>query len=199
MARRHSRIGGVIGAGVILSGLTLLGIACGLFKVREPEGGGPGPQVPWQIPTEPHTVLVNLKATTDLGSITNFEREFTTDPAYAFRFDPFQAIGQDTVWDRDRDIQALTALLASRGPITLTWTPTDSGSIGSDRFYRNLGYRLAIQRSSSDTSHAVILGNCNLYLTLQGTNWMVRRWEDLQSGDYSQTWGWARLNTSLPR
>jgi hypothetical protein len=193
MMKRRILVVGVIGIGVAV----LVG-ACGLFKVRDSEPPISGPPVPWQIPVEPHLVLVNLKATTDMKSITNFDREFTTDPAYTFRFDPFQASGADTVWDRNRDISALTTLFQGKGPATLTWTPTDSGSAGADRFYRNLGYRLVIQRSTSDTSHAVIVGNCNLYMTLQGTNWMVRRWEDLELGDNVHTWGWARLNTGLP-
>lgn len=173
------------------------GAGCNLFQVRESETPSGGTQVPWKIPVEPYLVLVNLKATTEARSITNFDREFTSD--YKFRFDPFQVIGPDTAWFRDRDIAALTSLFQGKGPTSLTWTPTDSGSTGSDRFYKGLGYRLVIQRSPTDTSHAVILGRCNLYLTQNGTNWMVRRWEDLQQGDVTQTWGWARLNTNLPR
>lgn len=182
---------------VVVMVATIAAEGCNLFRIRDPEDPSGGTQVPWKIPVEPYLVLVNLKASTEARSITNFDREFTTD--YKFRFDPFQVIGADTAWVRDRDISALTSLFQGKGPTTLAWTPTDSGSSGPDRFYRDLGYRLVIQRSPTDTSRAIMVGRCNLYLRQEGTNWMVRRWEDLQQGDATQTWGWARLNTSLPR
>lgn len=173
--------------------LVILG-GCGLFDLREPENPNGGPQVPFEIPTEPRIALKNLKATTEARVVTNFDRSLTTD--YAFRFDPFDAAA-DTVWTKDRDIQAITALFKNEATVGLTWSVTDSGTTGEDRFYRNLGYRLVFRRGAADSS--VIVGKCTMYFRLEQQQWLIYRWADVKvSGDPNvYTWGYARLNPNL--
>ncbi len=166
-----------------------------LFDPRQPEPPSTGSEVPWRIPVEPWYVLTNLKATTEARVVTNFDRSLTSD--YKFRFD-FGDAQTDTVWTKDRDIAAITALFQGKGPTTLTWTPADSGGGSADRFYRNLRYRLVMRRSATDTSRVTIAGKCNLYMRQESGSWILYRWEDLQEGTLP-TWGWARLNPNLPR
>ena len=182
-------MGGIAAAAL----LALLG-GCGLFDLRNPEDPGSGPQVPFEIPTEPRIALTNLKATTEARVVTNFDRSLASD--YRFRFDPFEA-GTDTAWNKDRDIQAITALFHNEAEVHLEWTVEDSSSTGSGFVYRNLGYRLVFTQSAADSF--VIVGKCYLYFRLEQQQWLIYRWEDLKSsGDPNvYTWGYARLNPNL--
>jgi len=179
---------------MVLAGALIGG--CNLFQTREPETPTNSGNIPFYIPIEPWIVLLNLKYTTEALVITNFDRSLATN--YKFRFSSSDAT-LDTVWTKDRDIAALTALFQGKGATHLTWTPTDSGGTSTDRFYQNLRYRLVMRRSKTDTSRVVIVGQCNLYMHQDNGNWMVTRWEDnVDDPDY-KTWGWARLNPNLPR
>jgi hypothetical protein len=181
---------GAIAAAALLTFLC----GCGLFDLRNPEDPGSGTQVPFEIPTEPRIALQNLKATTEARVITNFDRSLASD--YHFRFDPFEA-PSDTVWTRDRDIQALTALFRNEATVRLDWAVSDSGTIGNDRFYRNLGYRVVFRLSATDS--VVLGGNCTMYFRLEQQQWLIYRWADVKvSGDPNvYTWGYARLNPNF--
>ena len=168
---------------------------CGLFDLREPENPSGGPSVPFETPTEPRIALKNLKATTEARVITNFQRSLTT--SYKFRFDPFE-VGADTVWNLDRDIQAMTALFRNEADVSLVWTVRDSGTTGEDRFYRNLGYHLVFRFGAADS--AVIAGRCTLYFRQDGVQWLIYRWADVDDNEGTPnvvTWGYARLHPVL--
>jgi len=180
---------------VVLVCLSLVVCAgCGLFDLREPENPDSGPQVPFEIPTEPRIALENLKATTEARVVTNFDRSLTAD--YIFRFDPFEA-PSDTVWNKDRDIQAITAMFRNESKVTLNWAVTDSGNIEDDFFYRNLGYRLVFRLGVADS--VVIIGKCTMYFRLDQQQWLIYRWADVKvSGDPDvYSWGYARLNPNF--
>ena len=166
---------------------------CGLFDLRNPEPPGGGTQVPWETPTEPRIALKNLEATTEARVVTNFERSLTQD--YKFRFDPFEA-GADTVWDKDRDIQAITAMFRNESTVQLNWTVVDSGLIENDFFYRNLGYRLVFRLGIADS--VVIVGKCTMYFRQEQQQWLIYRWADVKtSADPEVSWGYARLNPNF--
>lgn len=184
---RFRRLGAMAAAAILFSG-------CGIFDLREPESPDSGQQVPFETPTEPRIALKNLKATTEARVITNFQRSLTTD--YKFRFDPFDATAE-SLWTLDRDIQALTALFRNEATVTLEWTVRDSGDIGDDRFYRNLGYNLVFRLSPADSVR--IMGRCTVYFRRSGVQWLIYRWADVRETDNPDifTWGYARLNPNL--
>jgi hypothetical protein len=171
----------LIGASGVLTG-------CGLFDLRDPEPPA-GSEVIFDTPTQPRIALKNIEATTEARFIGNYQRSLSTD--YKFRFDPFDA-GTDTVWALDRELQAMTQLFRNDATVNLTWTVRDSGSLGEDFFYRNLGYRLVFRRSGGDSLE--FGGRCTLYFRNDGIQWLIYRMADLKDETADRTWGYARLN-----
>jgi len=176
--------------------LPLLGLLadCGLFDLRNPASSGGQGEVPWDTPTEPRIALANLKTATEARAIGNYERSLTTD--YVFRFDPYD-VAADTVWHRDKELAGMGALFNNEATVRLTWTVRDSGHIGENRYYRNLGYRLVFRRSASDS--VVIVGLSVMYFKMDGVQWLIYRWADVKDTNQPNlpSWGYARLNPSL--
>lgn len=180
-------------AGALAIGLLFLlpCVGCGLFDMRDPEPPASS-EVPYVPPTQPYIVLVNLKVSTKAKSTSNFDRSLTTD--YTWRFDPFDVVN-DSTWAKDRDISALEQVFRNTGTVDFTWTPTDSGTWESGRYYGNLGYRLVFRRSATDS--VLFRGKCTIYLRQTGTLWQIYRWADVNDGTDVSTWGYAKLNPNF--
>ncbi|MBD3162855.1 MAG: hypothetical protein GF346_10685 [Candidatus Eisenbacteria bacterium] len=187
---RHATRSPILPLVLLACGVSAAG--CGLFEPRDAETPT-DVEVDYETPIDPRIALRNIEATTEARFIGNFQRAFTTD--YRFRFDPFDA-GADTVWTLSRDLQALGSLLQNEvESVDLTWTVRDSGNIGEDRYYRNLGYRLVFRRSATDS--VVFGGRCTLYFRTEGVEWLIYRWADVRDETAELTWGYARLNPNL--
>lgn len=179
----------LLATGVLVAAGLLPG--CGLFDLRDPEPPA-GSEVDFDTPTHPRIALRNIEATTEARVISNYQRSLASD--YKFRFDPFDAAG-DSVWALDRELQAMTQIYRNQATVNLTWTVRDSGSLGEDFFYRNLGYRLVFRRTGGDSLE--FGGRCTLYFRNDGIQWLIYRWADLRDDTADLTWGHARLNPTF--
>ncbi len=174
-------------------GFSLLAFSggCGLFDLRDPQPPSTS-TVPFEIPTDPHIVLRNLKVSAKAKSTSNYEKSVTTD--YVWRFDPFDVVS-DSIWAGDRDLAALDQMFKNTGNVELTWAPSDSGPWASGRYYGNLGYSLVFRRSATDS--VVFRGKCTIYLRQVGSQWMIYRWADVNDGTEASTWGYGKLNPNF--
>lgn len=184
---------GTFAAGGLVGVIALVG--CGLFDLRDPEDPNQGTQTRFLDPVRPHVVLKNLAYATEARDAVNYRRSWTDD--YVFRFDPFDVI-VDSTWTAERDFSAINTLLNNYAGAEVSWAPRDSEETPDGGFiYRNLGYRLVLRRSATDT--VAVSGLMTLYLRQTNTLWYIYRWADLNNGQDPFTWGFARLNPDVPQ
>ncbi|MFB3907133.1 MAG: hypothetical protein ACE15D_01920 [Candidatus Eisenbacteria bacterium] len=189
LRRRRMARGFAFGALVVAAGVAISGC---LFDLRDAENPT-GDSGSWKTPTDTRIALQNLKAATEERVISGFQQSLAD--GYVFRFDTFDAAGDDTLWTMSRDIQAMTELYRNDMPAQLTWTVRDSGVAGDLVYYQDLGYRLVYRPATADS--IVFQGRCTLYFKQDGLSWLIARWADKRDDPNLPTWGYARLNPNL--
>jgi hypothetical protein len=174
--------------------LALAGPGGCLFSTREPEPPV-GTDTSFQNPTEPDTVLRNIRVAFNLNNSFNYSRSL----ADSFRFvpDPSDAalVGEEVFasWGKAEESNAFTALLAPPDSIRFAWTAIPNEipdpDAPEDRYYRDIRYSVTVDSAGRDTTFS---GGADLYMRRYLTEWRVRTWVDKRDGSANLTLGMAR-------
>ena len=101
---------------LIATAVVLLAVSCSFFDPREPSDPDPGDDIPWQTPSTPSIVMVNLENALEGRSISLSMACF--DPGYEFLADPsdiseFGGSWDFLDWDYDVEQNTLTNIFAA--------------------------------------------------------------------------------------
>jgi hypothetical protein len=165
-----------------------------LFSTREPEPPV-GVDNSFQNPTEPDTVLRNIRVAFNLNNAFNYSRSL----ADSFRFEPDPAdaalVGEEffSKWGKAEDTNAFTNFLALPDSIRFAWTviPNEipDPDAPDDRYYQNIQYSVRVDSAGRDT---LFSGKADLFLRRYVTEWRVRDWVDKRDGSVNLTLGMVR-------
>lgn len=177
-----------------------------IFSTRDPN---PPPSteanVEWKNPTEPATVLQNLKVTFGARTEANWGRSLTDD--FSIVPDPSDVaeFGSEVFanWSKAKESQAvrdfLQSALAAQATASLTWTPagsTKNSPDGDGVYYDDLKYLARFGTpAGADTAFS---GLVDLYMREStGGIWAIYKWEDKRDDTTNRTLAWLRREPQL--
>jgi len=175
-------------------GLALVFVfGCGVFDTREPEDPGNLDTIDLSTPTDPDTVLTNVRRSLEALLATAYASQINEE--FVFVPDPIDEAEFPVVWGKDQEEQAHISILTDVDSVTLTWGDAGEPNVdGDQQWYDNLPYSLAFSRGQDD---AVFSGIVDLYLLeLANSTFQIIRWEDLSDGTGAPTWGRLRIDRS---
>lgn len=175
-------------------GLLWAGLGGCLFSTREPSPPVGGDSS-FRDPTEPDTVLRNIRVACSQNNASNYVRSLAD--SFQFVPDPADAalIGEEFFanWTKSDEQEVFTTVLARPDTILFTWPsipneindPDHSG----DKYYPDISYSVRIDSAGVDTTFS---GKADLYLRQYATEWRVRSWVDKRDGSANLTLGRVR-------
>lgn len=194
-------------ASVLLAASALLTASCSFFDPRDPDAPDPDTGAPWQQPTSPATVVINLTNGLEYLDLDNCMD--CCDTSFTFLADPLDIDEYGGSWnfeDWDYGVEQNTldnifaAVVGSGYPadslLSVTMTavsgypdpaaPTDSAEIWRD-------YEIVIAGSEYGGWDRPALGRTRLSLVEDDFGlWYLTAWEDIRPEDYTgDHWTWG--------
>jgi hypothetical protein len=178
--------------------IILLSLAgCGLFEPRDVELPG-SVGLPWIPPTEPESVLVNIKNSMEEKILGNYEKSFTED--FVFHPDPadsvdlsdrFPAIFDN--WDLDVERTVTQNILDQSASLRLTFTEREAPTyVGADErvYYEKYELQIIFKSGLGETYRGFV----DYHMRREGGLWYIFMWLDKRDPEYStfSTWGYLK-------
>ncbi|UCG52634.1 MAG: hypothetical protein JSW58_03540 [Candidatus Latescibacterota bacterium] len=187
-----SRISSRRAIGVALT--LLLCTGCGIFETRDPEPPG-GDTTPWNPPTVPSIVFINMENGLEDGTGVNYEKSLADDFTFVAMPGDKDKLGEGVYqnWTKEVEVGVTQQILAAASAIQVSFLNPEQ-KVDDDPFAT---FEAPYEFEITDTQNqkTTYKGKARFEMQRLSQGWHLIKWEDLEGVEGFATWGYLRGTT----